>query len=156
MWQLLTGTPPLGFAGFCLEPRSLRRDFHRLPLPLGQDITAKHGGPSCTGSALELRCMTATTIPDVEDLDGLVHVVDLEVHMTPRLRHEQPLQRRTLRSRKRCARSGRRLEPLDSSEKLSREDARSISLLAPASIDSLGCASRAFREPRFHDLATSR
>lgn len=45
VWQLLTGTPPLGYAGRCLKPLSLKRDFHRLPVPLGQDITAEQLKP---------------------------------------------------------------------------------------------------------------
>ncbi len=45
VWQLFSGIPPLGFAGHCVQPLTLRRDFHRLPVPLGQDITVEQLEP---------------------------------------------------------------------------------------------------------------
>jgi hypothetical protein len=56
VWQLLTGAPPLNFAGQCIKPLSLRRDFHRLPVPLGQDITPE-----------QLKPILAKIIPDFSD-----------------------------------------------------------------------------------------
>jgi len=37
--------------------------------------------------ALELRRALAAAIPDMKDLDDLLQVVDLEVHVAPRLWH---------------------------------------------------------------------
>ncbi|MGE0871410.1 MAG: hypothetical protein AB7P03_22810 [Kofleriaceae bacterium] len=45
VWQLFSGAPPLGFAGHCVKPLSLRRDFHRLPVPIGQDVTPEQLKP---------------------------------------------------------------------------------------------------------------
>lgn len=56
VWQLLSGAPPLGFAGQCIKPLSLRRDFHRLPVPIGQDISAE-----------QLKPILAKIIPDFAD-----------------------------------------------------------------------------------------
>lgn len=56
VWQLLSGVPPLGFAGHCAKPLSVRRDFHRLPVPIGQPITPE-----------QLKPILAKVIPDFND-----------------------------------------------------------------------------------------
>lgn len=53
VWQLQSGGPPLGFAGQCLKPLSIRRDFHRLPVPIGENITPE-----------QLKPILAKIIPD--------------------------------------------------------------------------------------------
>jgi hypothetical protein len=44
-WKLVTGAPPLDVAGWCFKPLTVRRDFVRMPVPLGQDITAEQLKP---------------------------------------------------------------------------------------------------------------
>src|SRR5882724_12651108 len=104
----------------------------------------------------QLRQPSSTAVPYLHDLDHRSCFIDLEVDVTTGLPQEQPLELRVLLGRERRARAPGGLKKLDHVEELTREQARSVGMVAPSHRDSLRRPHGAVRNERFHDLAARR